>query len=286
MSSSMLRVSILQLLVDKNGSNLKNLTKGVHKIREAAASGSKFIILPEFFSNPHNHKKYAEDIPDGETCSALSFEAKKLGVYIIGGTILEKDKHSKKIFNTTPVFGPCGKLLTSYRKIHKSIVDLPHVKIANDFDLGSKISTFSFGQWKVGLLICYDQYFPELSRIYAELGCNLIVMITLWPKHHGFGEVFKPLLITRALENQLYVIGACQARNPQDPIQRLSRSIVTGPHGNVVCEAGAAEEIMTTDLNMNDVLAERKKLKLAISRRHDMYRIGYNSDIIEHGGQP
>lgn len=111
---------MLQLNVD-NDRDL-NVSNAISKIREAvAAHKPRMVCLPECFTMPYtedNFEKNAEYVPGGYTCQNLAAVAKELKVYIMGGSIPERDENDKnKLYNTALVFGPDGEFITKHRKV-------------------------------------------------------------------------------------------------------------------------------------------------------------------------
>ncbi|KAK8741022.1 hypothetical protein OTU49_002452 [Cherax quadricarinatus] len=114
--ASKLRLALIQMSVGDN--KAKNIARAVQLIREAAGGGAQLVALPECFNSPYGTNyfhQYAETIP-GESTEALSTVAKKFGLYIVGGSIPERDED--KVYNTCTVWGPQGDMIAKYRKIY------------------------------------------------------------------------------------------------------------------------------------------------------------------------
>ncbi|KAM9482719.1 omega-amidase NIT2-like isoform 2-T2 [Clarias gariepinus] len=169
---SRFRLAVVQLFVTK--SKAVNLSRAQELAKEAAGQGAKFVVLPESFVSDLV-LKHAEKIPE-ESTKVLSNVAKECGIYLIGGSIAEED--GGKLFNTCPVFGPDGKLLLKYRKMHMYDVNIPgKIRFQESKKLypGNSLSMFETSFCKVGLGICYDMRFAELAQIYTRKGCQLLV---------------------------------------------------------------------------------------------------------------
>lgn len=99
----------------------ENVSRALKSIRKTVeADQPKLVALPECFNSPYGTKyfsEYAEDIPDGYTSKALSSIAKELQIYLIGGTIPERDSSDNKLYNTCTIWSPNGDLITTYRKV-------------------------------------------------------------------------------------------------------------------------------------------------------------------------
>lgn len=114
-----LRISLIQLKVGKN--KLENVAHASNCIRKTVANDKpRVVALPECFNSPYGTKyfdEYAENIPDGYTSKTLSDLAKELEIYLIGGTIPERDNSDNKIYNTCTIWSPTGDLISKYRKV-------------------------------------------------------------------------------------------------------------------------------------------------------------------------
>lgn len=114
-----LRISLIQMNVGKN--KVENVSHALNCIKRTVSEHKPQIVaLPECFNSPYGTKyfdEYAESVPDGYTCGKLSEIAKELSVYIIGGSIPERDVASNKLFNTCTIWSPAGDLIGKFRKV-------------------------------------------------------------------------------------------------------------------------------------------------------------------------
>ncbi|KAM9482721.1 omega-amidase NIT2-like isoform 4-T4 [Clarias gariepinus] len=222
---SRFRLAVVQLFVTK--SKAVNLSRAQELAKEAAGQGAKFVVLPESFVSDLV-LKHAEKIPE-ESTKVLSNVAKECGIYLIGGSIAEED--GGKLFNTCPVFGPDGKLLLKYRKMHMYDVNIPgKIRFQESKKLypGNSLSMFETSFCKVGLGICYDMRFAELAQIYTRKGCQLLV----YPASFNMitGPVHWELLQrARALDNQVYMVTASPARDESAKYVPWGHSMVVNP---------------------------------------------------------
>lgn len=116
---SVFRISLVQMKIGKN--KLENVGHALNCIRKTVEKDRpKLVALPECFNSPYGTKyfnEYAETIPDGYTSQALSSIAKELNVFLVGGTIPERDNSDNKLYNTCTVWSPTGDLVAKYRKV-------------------------------------------------------------------------------------------------------------------------------------------------------------------------
>ncbi|OAT79446.1 carbon-nitrogen hydrolase family protein [Desulfotomaculum copahuensis] len=272
------KVAVCQLKVTEDKKN--NLTRAGEMIRQAAARGARLVALPEMFNCPylsHLFPRYAESYPDGESIAMLSAAARQGKVYLVGGSIPERD--GDKVFNTSFIFGPDGRLLGRHRKVHLFDVDLPgglRVKESSTLGAGNQVTVIPTEMCPVGVAICYDVRFPELIRLMALKGAKLIVIpaafnMTTGPAH------WELIFRTRAVDNQVYFIGASPARDVRAAYVAYGHSLVVDPWGRIVSGAGEAEEVVLADIDLDLVEKVRQDLPLLRHRRLDLYSLAGNN---------
>lgn len=175
--SGTFRLALIQLGVGANKSH--NLVAAAKHVKEAAAKGAQLVSLPECFNSPYGTKffpEYAENIPNGESCQALRDMATENKVYLIGGSIPESD--GDKLYNTSTIWSPDGELVGKYRKMHLFDIDVPGkitFKESEVLSPGNDFLAFETPFGKIGMGICYDIRFSDLAKIYANMGCHLLV---------------------------------------------------------------------------------------------------------------
>ncbi|CAN8005548.1 unnamed protein product [Ixodes pacificus] len=273
MSTNTFRLALLQLAVTTN--KAKNLERTSKMIREAASAGAKMICLPECFNFPYDPKvfgKYAEDIP-GRSSEMLSRCAKENRVYLVGGTLSERD--NGKCYNTCLVYGPDGSMLAKHRKVHLFDVNIPGKLIFSESDFlapGDGLTTFDTPFCKVGLGVCYDIGFAPFAEVYAQLGCKLLVfpgafnMIT-GPQH------WELLWRCRAFDNQVYVASVSPARDETASYITWGHSMFVDPSGKVVKSAGVGEELILAELDLDYLASMRDQMPKIKHKRTDLYKV-------------
>ena len=243
-----LRIACIQLKVGAN--KIENVNRAIEKIREAKLKGAELVTLPECFNSFIGNAyycEYAEPIP-GETTNILSQIAKELEIFIIGGTIPERD--GDKLFNTATIWGKSGELLGKFRKMHLFDIDIPNEMTFRESDSlspGNGLTIINVKDFKIGFGICHDVRFEELAKLYRKQGCNLLV----YPS--AFGMETGPLLWelvgrSRANDNQLYTVLISQGRDLNGPYVAYGHSYVADPWGQMVYMAGTDDELFIVDL--------------------------------------
>uniref|UniRef100_A0A182J2F0 omega-amidase n=1 Tax=Anopheles atroparvus TaxID=41427 RepID=A0A182J2F0_ANOAO len=271
---STLRVALLQL----KGQPTKQecISNASAQIRLAKDKGARLIILPECFNSPYitaEFARHAEEIPAGVTSKALGKLAAELGVYLVGGTYPERD--GTKLYNTCPVFGPKGELLCRYRKMHLFDMNIPGQCTFQEsaaLTAGDELATFTVGKFKIGLGICYDKRFPELTACYRQLGCDMMIFPSAFDPYTG--PLHWDLLgRSRALDNQMFVALVSPARDPTTEYVAYGYSLLCDPWGRVVCRAREAQEMIITDIDLQLCEEVKRQIPVLRQKRGDVYEL-------------
>ncbi|XP_039255801.2 omega-amidase NIT2-like [Styela clava] len=273
MAMQAIRIALVQMAVGSN--KLENVKKACSLIKKAADDGAKLISLPECFNCPYGTKffpEYAENIP-GPSTGSLANSAKENKIYLIGGSIPEKDGDGK-LYNTCTVWNPDGEMIAKYRKMHLFDIDIPGkitFKESEVLSPGNDFATFDAFSIKIGLGICYDIRFAEIGQVYHKLGCQLLVYpgafnMTTGPIH------WKLLQQARAVDNQLYVASISPARDENASYVAYGHSMIIGPWGDCVASAEAGEQIVYADLEFTKVSEVRKNIPTSVQKRFDVYK--------------
>ncbi|MCT4564217.1 MAG: carbon-nitrogen hydrolase family protein [Maledivibacter sp.] len=255
-----------------------NLGKAKEMIKEASHNGSDLVVLPEMFNCPYGNSsfpRFAEEFP-GETTSFLSKLAQDERVYIVGGSIPEKE--GDNIFNTSYIFDRKGNVIGKHRKIHLFDIDIEDdisFKESDTLGYGNDITVFDTEFCKIGVAICYDMRFPELMRLMTLRGAEIIIIpaafnMTTGPAHwHALSKI-------RAIDNQVYFVAASPARNLDSSYVAFGHSLIADPWGDVIAEADEKERIIYANIDLSRVKKIRNQLPLLKHRRVDLYDV---SDI-------
>lgn len=179
--------------------------------------------------------------------------AKKYGIYFLPGTMYEKhDELPEGIcYNTAPIFNPKGELIDIYRKMAPWRPAEAYAQPGNRyvvFDIPEK-------QTKVGVQICYDLNFPEISRNETLMGAEILVKLTMDPQElYAFN---KPIHYARAIENQAYLVST-NGVGYYNNIHMYGNSLVVSPEGQLLWEAGQDPTTVTLTLDLDLVTRTRQ----------------------------
>ena len=264
-------VAIVQMRSSEN--KMENLELSVDFIREAAKKKSSMICFPEFqmaYSpvsvSANQLSEKAESVNGGNFIGTLRKAAKVNKISIIS-TIYEKNDSGfdNRVYDTAVLIDNNGKISSVYRKLH--LYDALGFKESDKMMAGNMIekpAKTSVGN--LGLMICYDIRFPEMSRILTVKGANILVSPSAWV--HGImkEEHWQTLLKARAIENGLYIIAPNQIGNIFS-----GRSMIVDPFGIVLLDMGNREGMEVVEIDKSRVQKVREVLPLLKNRRIDVY---------------
>ncbi|MES0342167.1 MAG: carbon-nitrogen hydrolase family protein [Candidatus Humimicrobiaceae bacterium] len=253
-----------------------NLQKAESMIRKAfLENNSDIIVLPEMFNCPYDYNYFSRfsETFQGETASMLSGIAKELNIYIIGGSMPEKD--GERIYNTSFIFGKDGKIIARHRKIHLfdiNIKDSISFKESRYITPGEDITVFNTDICTIGVAICYDMRFPELIRKMTLMGAKLIIIPAAFNTITGPAH-WHITARARALDNQVFFACASPARDTGSAYDVYGHSLVVDPWGSIIVEAGKNETLLNAKLDLTKIKKIREELPLLKHRRPDIYKL-------------
>jgi predicted amidohydrolase len=252
----------------------ENLDTAERLIRSAVYSGADLIALPELWSC-HGledvYRENAEPVP-GQTTAFLGGLAQELGVYLLGGSILEGDPQSTKLHNTSTFFGPDGRMSAVYRKIHLFDVKTPDREYLESRTIaaGTEIVTAKAGAATIGLSVCYDVRFPELYRLLALRGAEILAVPAAFTLQTG-KDHWELLLRARAVENQAYVVAPAQWGRKADGRWTYGRSIVVDPWGMLLAQCPDRDGYALATLDLDYLNHFREEFPALKNRRPETY---------------
>ena len=271
-----MKIGLCQMMISKSN-KMDNLKRAQYMIHEAVKRGAEIVALPEIFNCYYNlkyFKKYAENPHNyGETLNMLSSTARELGIYLIGGSIPEIDEKGN-LYNTSFTFNEKGELIGKYRKIHLFDVNINNkvnFKESDTLTPGNKISVIDTKWGKIGIAICFDIRFPELIRIMALKGANAIFVPAVFSMATG-PDHWETLFKSRAVDNQLYMVGIAPARDVNCSYVAYGNSLVADPWGKIINILDEKEGILISELDLDYIQKVRKSLPILKNVRRDIYK--------------
>lgn len=266
------RIALVQMKSSLNKE--QNLAYSLELINEAAKDKARLICFPEFqmaYSPPEQKPEALHKIAEkmnGNFVSTLSYSAKQNKINVIATIyeIINTNKQNHKVFDTAIIINDLGKLKSVYRKVH--LYDALGFKESKKLVAGSIIerpTRTSVGN--LGLLICYDMRFPEISRILTVNGANILASPSAWVAGFMKQEHWEIMVKARAIENGVYVIAPNQVGNIY-----CGHSMVIDPFGSTLVDMGNREGIEIIDIDSSRIDTIRRTLPLLMNRRTDVYK--------------
>jgi deaminated glutathione amidase len=272
--SGTLRVACVQLT--SRSDKAANLEKAEQLVARAAATGADVVLLPEKWNAIGDSEVLhgaAETLDEGESVAAMARWARDHGITLVGGSITERRDGREKLSNTSVVFASDGSITAVYRKIHMFDVEVGgHVYRESDAEEpGNEPVVVEAEGWTTGLTVCYDVRFPELYRILALQGAELVTVPAHFTLYTG-RDHWELLLRARAVENQYYVAAAAQIGETLPGRLSYGRSLIADPWGIVLAVAPDDETVIAAELDRRRLEEVRAKLPSLASRQADAYR--------------
>ena len=267
-----LRVAAIQMNTGANKAT--NVETALDLIDRAAATGARLIALPEvwtYLGPDDGERDAAEPIP-GPTMDRLAERARRHGVYLHAGSIAESRSGDPRVFNTTAVIDPDGQIIARYTKIHLYDVVLDGVATYQEsatISPGDEIVTVEIDGITVGLAICYDLRFPELFRILALRGAEVIVLPAAFTLTTG-KDHWEVLIRARAIENGVFMVAPAQVGQHGDK-WCYGRSLIVDPWGTVLATAPDQATVITADLDLAYLATVRRQVPSLANRMPDRY---------------
>jgi deaminated glutathione amidase len=270
------RIRIACVQMTSRADKAANLEAAERLVAQAASTGADVIVLPEKWNAIGDAALYheaAEPLEGGESVAAMSEWARVHGVALIGGSITECREGRDKVSNTSIVFDAEGALVALYRKIHLFDVEVGGVtyRESEAEEPGDEPVVAFVEDWGVGLSVCYDVRFPELYRILALGGAELLSVPAHFTTPTG-RDHWHVLLRARAIENQSYVAAAAQVGETLPGKPSYGRSLIADPWGIVLAQAPDEPTVVTAELDRARLLDIRTKLPSLKNRQPDAYR--------------
>lgn len=269
-----IRLGLCQMnVVDDKDANIE---KASSMIADSIENGADFIVLPEMFNCPYSNDKfieYAEEEHDSPTLNAISHLAKANDVYILAGSIPERE--DDRLYNTSYLFDKNGQILAKHRKMHLFDIDVKDKITFKESDVLTAGDDFTLADTefgKIGIGICYDVRFVELARIMVENGAEILFYPGAFNQTTGPAH-WELLFRSRALDNQVFCIGVAPALNKDASYHSYGHSIVANPWGKVMAQAGEKEELIICEIDLDEIKKVREEIPVLKNKRKDLYEV-------------
>nr|WP_294677385.1 carbon-nitrogen hydrolase family protein [uncultured Blautia sp.] len=254
----------------------ENLEQMAELLRSPEAAGADLAVFPEMFICPYENSAfpvYAEP-EGGEAWQKCAQMAAEQGIYLVAGSMPERDGKGR-IYNTSYIFDRRGNQIGKHRKMHLFDIDIrggQYFKESDTLTPGDQVTVFDTEFGKLGLCICYDFRFPELARLMVDKGAEVIIVpaafnMTTGPLH------WELMFRQRAVDNQVYTIGAAPARDMEAGYRSWGHSLVADPWGKVLMEMDEKPGIRRVEIDLSQVKRVREELPLLAHRRKDLYEL-------------
>ena len=276
-------ISIAGIQMSMTADRDRNLSHAMAMVREAADRGAALVVLPELFTGPYfpqyharaEYLTWAEPVP-GPTTTAIGDVARERGITIIG-SVYERAMAGLR-YNTAVMIGPDGGLIGTSRKAH--IPDDPGYAEKYYFapgDSGYPVLDLPAGDrsLETGVATCWDQWFPEVARILALKGAELIAYPTAIGSEPGYADVethdaWRTVMRGHAIANAVFVM-AVNRVGPEDGIAFYGGSFVADPMGAVLAELGDDEGILEVMIDPGAIERAREISTFFRDRRPETY---------------
>jgi N-carbamoylputrescine amidase len=264
MHRKVIRMVVIQM-VSKTLDKEHNISRTIELLEQAVREKAELIVLPELCTSGYNFKSLkeatsvSEPIPNGLTTRRWVEFAEENNVYLVGGVC---ESAGNSLYNSAVMVGPEGYVGT-YRKVH-----LWH-KEKIWFKAGSRFKVFDTPLGKIGVMICYDNFFPETTRILTRIGADVVCQPTATQQDFD-------LLINqvRSVENAIF-IGTANLVGKERGIRFIGQSQIINPQGKIlVKELEEREGVLTADINISEARKAKQlnEFNNVISdRRTDLY---------------
>lgn len=278
-SNRTIRLGIVQL--DCESSLKNNIDRTIQQIESVANDGAQVVCLQELFASRyfcqsvnHDHFQLAESIP-GPLTEQLAGLARELGVVIVSSHF---ERRAAGLFHNTAVTTDSdGNVAGIYRKMH--IPDDPSFEEKFYFspgDLG--FQAVSTQQGKLGVCVCWDQWFPEAARLTAMAGAEVLIYPTaigwLADEKEAYGasqlDAWKTMMRSHAIANGVFVVAANRV-GIEEKIEFWGSSFVCDPYGNIIGQAGEKPQNLIVDLDLSLIETARTWWPFLRDRRIDAY---------------
>jgi len=271
MSVPPLRVAAVQMSSQDRVSD--NLLAASRLLAAAVADGARLVCLPEGFAymGPETGRRaIAEERGGAGPIQARMAEcAREHRVHVLAGGMPIVSGVADKPFNSSLLFGPDGRLLASYDKLHLFDVALDDGTVLSESaatSFGSSVTVANVEGIELGVSICYDVRFPQLFQEQRSRGAEVCAVTAAFTETTGQAH-WHVLLRARAIETQCFVVAAAQTGAHGPSRRTYGHSLIIDPWGRVVSELDAGEGFVIADIELERVRSVRRQMPVFEHRR-------------------
>ncbi len=282
MPNSPSKVTVALVQPRATESKQANVDKAIARIAEAAAAGAQIVCLPELFHGRYpcqteDHRRFdeAESIP-GPTSDALAETARRHGVVVVGSIFERRD--AGLYHNTAVIYDTDGRVVGRYRKMH--IPDDPLYYEKFYFTPGDTgFCSFPTQRGRLGVCVCWDQWFPEAARLTAMTGAQILFYPTAigWlpgeKEEYGASQhsAWETMMRSHAIANGVFV-AAANRTGREGELEFWGASLLSDPNGNVLARASHdREETLLVECDLDRIDVVRTHWPFLRDRRIDAY---------------
>jgi N-carbamoylputrescine amidase len=272
----------------------ENIVKAESLVRQAAEKGAQIILLQELFETPYFCQKekadyyvYATELEENKAINHFKALAKELQV-VLPISFYEKKNYAR--YNSLAVINADGEVLGRYRKSH--IPDGPGYEekfYFNPGDTGFKVWNTRYG--KIGVGVCWDQWYPEAARCMALMGAEILFYPTAIGSEPQDSTIdskdhWQTCMLGHAAANLMPVVASNRVGLEEDEDSKITfygSSFIAGPQGNKIVEAGRSEEtVLVAEFDLDQLESQRIEWGIFRDRRPDLYKIitSYDGDLM------
>ncbi len=276
-------MSIVAAIQMASGPNVKaNLEEAEKLINTAVQQDAELVVLPENFAimgmSEVDKVTIAERYGEGPIQQFLAQQARKHGIWIVGGTIPIDSSITGKVYSTCLLYNDSGEVVARYDKIHLFDVVLEgndeSYNESETIESGDDVVVADTPFGKVGLAVCYDLRFPELFRAMADVGMEICVLPSAFTNLTGRAH-WEALIRARAIENLCYIIAPDQGGYHMNGRETHGDSMIVDPWGVVLNRLPQGTGVVVSDIDLDKLNKTRKNFPALQHRRLDC-KISYS----------
>ena len=251
-----------------------NLQEAARLISRAADAGAKCVVLPEHFAQmgmKETDKLATMETPgSGPIQNFLAETAKRHDIWVVGGAIPIKSNDNKRCRSRALLYNNAGDVVAHYDKIHLFDVQLPEANEryneSETIEPGEDVVVADTPFGKMGLCVCYDIRFPEMFRLQLDMGMEILAVPSAFTAFTGKAH-WRPLIVTRAIENQCFVVASAQGGYHVNGRETHGHSMIVDPWGNILDVLPSGSGFVIANIDLAKLESTRKNFPAIQHRR-------------------